>query len=137
MPASALAKFLIWLKPTRARVILVLALVLAIWGWTDVRLRGTLPPENLLIHKTDFTVFTEAGAAFFDGRDPYAVTNVRGWKYLYPPLFAMLVAPLHHLPTDAQVLVWFALSVLMGWGCYRECVRIGRAVLPSTEAGGG
>ena len=25
------------------------------------------------------------GAAFFDGREPYDVTNIRGWKYLYPP----------------------------------------------------
>ncbi|MBI3838018.1 MAG: DUF2029 domain-containing protein [Planctomycetia bacterium] len=136
MPASALAKSLIWLQPARARVIVVLALVLAIWGWTDVRLRGAIDPGNIWLHKTDFTVFTEAGAAFFDGRDPYAVTNPRGWKYLYPPLFAILLAPLHHLPPQAQVLVWFFLSVLMGWGCYLECVRIGRALLPSTDARG-
>jgi hypothetical protein len=136
MPADAAAKSMIWLKPTRARVLVVLALVFAIWGWTDVRLRGALDPTNAWNHKTDFTVFTEAGAAFFDGRDPYAVTNVRGWKYLYPPLFAILLAPLHHLPTQAQVLVWFALSVLMLWGCCRECARIGRAVLPAMDARG-
>ena len=68
------------------------------------------------IHKTDFTVYTEAGAAFFDGRDPYAVTNPRGWGYLYPPLFAIVVAPLHALPPQAQVLVWFALERADGLG---------------------
>ncbi|HEV3136866.1 MAG TPA: glycosyltransferase family 87 protein, partial [Pirellulales bacterium] len=125
-----------WCKPTRARVLVVLALVFAIWGWADVRLRGAIDPTNAWNHKTDLTVFTEAGAAFFDGRDPYAVTNVRGWKYLYPPLFAILLAPLHHLPPQSQVLVWFALSVLMVWGCYRECVRIGRAISPSADARG-
>jgi hypothetical protein len=107
-----------------------MTLALGIWGMIDVRARGRVDPNNLGVHKTDFTVYTEAGAAFFDGRDPYTVGNPRGWKYLYPPLFAILVAPLHALPTQAQVLVWFAVSVLMFWGCHGECARIGRAVLP-------
>ena len=88
------------------------------------------------IHKTDFTVYTEAGAAFFDGRPPYEVTNPRGWGYLYPPPFAMLVAPLHALPPRGQVLVWFAISALMVYGCYSECVRIARAILPADEERG-
>ena len=85
----------------RMRVIVVLVIALAIWGWFDVRLRGTVDPNDLGLHKTDFTVYTEAGAAFFDGRDPYKVTNPRGWGYLYPPAFAMLIAPLHALPPRA------------------------------------
>src|SRR5262245_44975356 len=107
-----------WLKPTRTRVIVVLALAMAVWGWTDVRLRGQIHPDDLLWHKTDLTVYTEAGAAFFDGRDPYTVTNVRQWRYLYPPLFAILVSPLHGLDPEWQVLVWFVLSTLMCWGVY-------------------
>src|SRR5262249_51211977 len=98
-------------------------------GWFDVRLRATVDPNDLLIHKTDFTVYTEAGAAFFDGRDPYSVTNPRGWGYLYLPLFAILLAPLHALDPQAQALVWFAASVLMCWGCYVECVRAGDLLL--------
>jgi hypothetical protein len=112
-----------------------LAIVFAVWGWVDVRLRGTVDPANPGIHKTDFTVYTEAGAAFFDGRDPYEVTNPRGWKYLYPPPFALVVAPLHALAPRAQVMVWFALCLLMAWGCYSECVRIARAVVPGESAG--
>ena len=100
-----------------------------------MRLRGTVDPAEIWIHKTDFTVYTEAGAAFFDGRDPYAVTNPRGWKYLYPPLFAMLVAPLHALPPQAQVLVWFALSVWMLWGCYANACGLHAAVARRSEPG--
>ena len=58
-----------WLWPTRLRVMVTLALAIAAWGWFDVRARGTVEPGK--IHITDFTVYTEAGAAFFDGRDPY------------------------------------------------------------------
>ncbi len=120
----------------RARVLVVLAVSVAVWGWVDVRLRGTVDPNDPGIHKTDFTVYTEAGAAFFDGRRPYEVTNPRGWGYLYPPPFAMLVAPLHALPPRGQVLVWFAISALMVYGCYSECVRIARAILPADEERG-
>lgn len=130
-PASADLPPVEWLgiRITRARVLATLVIVTAVWGWVDVRVRGTIDP-NSAIHKTDFTVYTEAGAAFFDGRDPYQVTNPRGWGYLYPPLFAILVSPLYYLPTEYQVLVWFALSVAMAWGCYLESVRIGRVAMP-------
>ncbi|MBI3356421.1 MAG: DUF2029 domain-containing protein [Nitrospirae bacterium] len=89
-----------------------------------MRRRADLDPHNIGGHRTDFTVYTEAGAAFFDGREPYAVTNPRGWHYLYPPLFALLVAPLHALPTSWQGVTWFLLSLLMGAGCISECQKI-------------
>ena len=74
--------------------LLALTAALVIWGLVDVRSRGRIEPGNLVEHRTDFTVYTQACAACFDGRDPYAVTNARGWGYLYPPLLAILVAPL-------------------------------------------
>jgi hypothetical protein len=94
-----------------------------IWGWCDARQRGFPHPEDPLEHNTDFTVYTEAGAAFFDGRPPYEVTNPRGWTYLYPPLFAILVAPLHVLPMQDQVMVWFVISLFLCWGCVYESAR--------------
>jgi hypothetical protein len=97
---------------------------ICIWGWFDVRQRGYSHPEDPLQHKTDFTVYTEAGAAFFDGRPPYEVSNPRGWTYLYPPMFAMLMAPLHVLPPQDQVMVWFVISLLLCWGCFYECARV-------------
>jgi hypothetical protein len=109
----------------------VLCLGLAIWGLTDVRQRAHFDPvlaaedrRVIMKHRTDLTVYTEAGAAFFDGRDPYGVTNPRGWMYLYPPLFAILMAPLHALPPQWQGVFWYFLSLAMAWGCYRESVRL-------------
>ncbi len=105
---------------------LYLALVAALTTWclVDVMPRGSINRHRINEHRTDFTVYTEAGAAFFDGRDPYQVTNPRGWRYLYPPLFAILVSPLHALPSTGQVAVWFALSGLMAFGCYFEMRRL-------------
>lgn len=112
--------------------IIVVAFLL-VWGFTDVRRRADLDPHNIGAHRTDFTVYTEAGAAFFDGRDPYAVTNPRGWHYLYPPLFALLVAPLHALPTSWQGVTWFLLSLLMVAGCLSECRKIVQRIQEAFE----
>jgi hypothetical protein len=98
--------------------------VLIVWGLTDVRRRARIEDGNPTAHKTDFTVYTEAGAAFFDGRDPYDVANPRGWHYLYPPLFALLVAPLAALGTQTQALVWYLVSLLACYGTWRECRRL-------------
>lgn len=119
-------------------VCVMVVLGLLLWGWTDVRRRAEINNANIGSHSTDFTVYTEAGAAFFDGRDPYSVTNVRGWHYLYPPLFAILVAPLHTLPTTWQVVIWFLLNLMMAGGCLFECRMIMRKLLDAggqTEAG--
>jgi hypothetical protein len=112
------------------RLLALIAVVLSVWGLLDVRNRGMVDPHDESIHKTDFTVYTEAGAAFFDGRDPYSVTNPRGWGYLYLPMFAMLMAPLHVLRPETQVTVWFFLSLLTVAGCYFETVRLLQVCVP-------
>jgi len=93
---------------------------LAIWCTIDVMPQGRVNTRRLHEHRTDFTVYTEAGAAFFDGRDPCRVTNPRRWRYLYPPLLAIVVSPLHELPPSGQVCIWYVLSVAMVLGCYIE-----------------
>jgi len=70
---------------------------------------------------SDFTVFVIAGAAFFDARDPYAVTNPQGWHYAYSPLFALVVSPLSRLTFRDQVVVWYTISVGLGVLCVAEC----------------
>jgi hypothetical protein len=100
--------------PRRA-VIIGTAGVLAIafvLGLLDVRRRAL---------NSDFTVFVIAGAAFFDGRDPYAVANPQGWHYAYSPLFALVVSPLARLDFRDQVMVWYAISVGLGALCVAEC----------------
>src|SRR5262245_6591417 len=94
-------------------VYLALAFGLAIWCAAEVARRAVVHPAEPSLHMTDFTVYTGAGAAFFDGREPYDVANIRGWKYLYPPIFALLVAPLATLSPPWQAAVWFVLSSLM------------------------
>ncbi len=101
-----------------------LAVALAIWCAVDVSRRAIVDPLQPHRHMTDFTVYTEAGAAFFDGREPYEVSNIRGWKYLYPPLFALLVAPLAALTPPWQATLFFAISVVLCLGSYFECRRL-------------
>ena len=117
-----------WSFRRRWPLFLGLCLALAIWCVVDVRCRARVLPDRLKKHRTDITVYTTAGAAFFEGRDPYEVTNPRGWHYLYPPLFALLISPLHYLPTQWQAGVWFAFSAAMCFGCFFECRRIARFV---------
>ena len=123
------------IRPRDWAVALVIAL--AVFGWVDVRRRGTVSAARPEVHQTDFTVYTEAGRAFFDGRDPYRVTNPRGWFYLYPPLFAIVVSPLARLAPQAQVLVWYAASVLIAFGCGSESIRLWRALIrPDADRAG-
>ena len=102
----------------------VLVIGLTIWGWLDVRERGQTHPNHADFHRTDFTVYTEAGAAFFDGREPYEVPSPRGLHYLYPPLFALRVSPLAALDFKSQVVVWYIMSIVLAFGCYRESRRL-------------
>jgi hypothetical protein len=107
-----------------AYVAMIPLVALTIFYYVDVRNRGQILAGQIEAHRTDFTVFTEAGAAFFDGRDPYRVTNPRGWFYLYPPLFALMVSPLSCLDSQSQVLVWYLVSIALGFGCYAEARRV-------------
>jgi hypothetical protein len=104
-----------------------------IWGYAFIGPRGRIVPGRIDQHMTDFTVFTEAGAAFFDGRDPYQVANPRGWQYMYPPLFALLVAPLSLVGTEAQVLIWYFINVGLTFACVSEARRLFRLVAPRVE----
>lgn len=106
------------------RWLIVLLVAASVWGFVDVRRRGYPYVNTPEEHKTDLTVYTEAGWAFFDGREPYEVSNCRGWTYLYPPMLALMLAPLRPLATQNQVTVWFFISLLLCWGCYREGRRI-------------
>ncbi len=115
------------------RTLPLLLVGIVAWGFLDVFQRAKLEPGRLDKHRTDFTVYTEAGAALFDGRDPYEVTNARGWHYLYPPLFALMVAPLHGLPTEWQGIIWYAISVVLAVLCLVEVLRIARLLEPAAD----
>jgi hypothetical protein len=52
--------------------------------------------------KGDLNVFLRAGWAIRAGADPYAVTDDNGFHYHYPPLLAILAAPLADAPAGAD-----------------------------------
>lgn len=110
-------------------VILVLT-VLGIWCWVDVWPRGNLDKASPHLHRTDFTVYTAAGEAALAGKSPYAVSNARGWSYLYLPPFALLVSPLSVLPEGFQCAIWFWISVACLYGVFREFAILDRWAFP-------
>ena len=120
----------------RWRAYAVVAVALLAWCTVDVQRRGRLDPARPSLHRTDFTCYSEAGAVLLHGGDPYGFRNIRGWGYNYPPMFALMVAPLHMLHPQLQVSIWFFISVLFVWGCYRECGRIVRAFTGATPGSG-
>ncbi|RPI86249.1 MAG: DUF2029 domain-containing protein, partial [Planctomycetaceae bacterium] len=101
-------------------VFLGLAAALVVWCAVDVAPRARIIPGQLHLHMTDFTVYTEAARAILNGQSPYEATNVRGWPYVYPPLFALLVSPLAPLPEPWQAAAFFALCIGFAFGSYCE-----------------
>jgi hypothetical protein len=62
-------------------------------------------------HRTDFTVYRDAAAAVLHGQDPYAIRNIRGWAYVYPPPYSIAMVPFALLPLPISVLAWYLLCV--------------------------
>ena len=122
---------------TEAVIASELLLALTIWGLVDVRLRGYPYPQTPWEHKTRPDGLHRGWGGVFDGRPPYEVSNPRGWTYLYPPLFAMLLAPLHPLPMQYQVMAWFFISLVFCWGCYRQFRRIVEIVIAENPVAAG
>ncbi len=132
------ATFRVGLSWERVLFVQVASLIVvgaAIWGYFDIAGRGAVVPGHLDWHRTDFSVYTTAGAAFFDGRDPYAVKNPRGWSYLYPPLFALMVAPLSGFDPMNQTLVWFSLNIAACFLIYFESLWLWRSLRPALKTG--
>ncbi len=87
---------------------LVVVAVLA-YGWLDVRRRARID-RGPRFHRTDFTVYQYAARALKAGDDPYEARNPRGYKYVYPPLLAVLLMPLADIDTANAAYVFFVLS---------------------------
>jgi hypothetical protein len=96
----------------RRRWVLVLLLLGAVcaYGWLDVRRRARVD-RGRRHHRTDFTVYQSAAKALSDGTNPYLAENPRGYRYVYPPLLAILVMPLADWEPPDAALVFYALSV--------------------------
>ena len=64
------------------------------------------------IQRTDFTVYTEAGKAILYQLDLYHVQNIRGWRYVYLPPFAILMVPFSLMPLALGAFIWYVLEIL-------------------------
>ena len=58
----------------------------------------------------DFSVYYTAAHAVIEGLDPYATRGPTGRPYIYPPGFAVLLAPFAALPYSAAAVLWTALG---------------------------
>lgn len=99
--------------PLRRRTVLLLLLLLGagVYGALDPLQRARLD-RGLKRHRTDFTVYQAAAKALAEGRDPYEAESPRGYRYVYPPLLAVLLMPLADLDPPWALAPFFALSVL-------------------------
>jgi hypothetical protein len=98
----------------------LLALVPVVFG-VLVEVRGAF----LQTRRTDLAVFARAAWAVRSGVDVYSVTDEKGLHYHYPPLLAILMAPLADpppgvpmfaaVPFAVTVGVWYLLSVFLAF----------------------
>ena len=97
----------------------------------------------------DFPSYYFAGRAVVDGRNPYdwnvlhtisreSALDVPVSPYLYPPLFALAVAPLSALPYDTARIIWAILSTAAAFGAFilsgRLAERWARGIDPDARA---
>lgn len=100
---------------------LFLLLLLFIVFGIIVELRGALQNKR----KTDAGVYFRAAWAVRTGNNLYSITDDRGWHYIYPPLFAITMAPLAdppkgydrtgYLPYKLSVGLWYLLTLITGF----------------------
>ena len=64
------------------------------------------------VERTDYTVYSAAGQAVLDGTNIYDAHNIRGWFYVYPPPFAILMIPFAKLSLAWGSGLWYVLSLL-------------------------
>ena len=97
----------------RSRIWLWAAVLLLAAGYfvIDVRQRARVD-RGLKRHRTDFTVYQAAAQALQRGEDPYEARNPRGYRYVYPPLLAVLLQPVADWEPQNAALVFYVLSVL-------------------------
>lgn len=88
-------------------VLLVLGLTLGVGISTFYR--GAISPKQ----RTDLTVFLKAGkmVAEDQANTMYETVSERGWHYVYPPILAILLAPVSQWPLGTTVALAYFLSV--------------------------
>src|SRR6266478_7794081 len=79
---------------------------------------------------SDFMTYRAAGWAVLNGNDIYKAQNSRGWPYVYPPPFAILMTPFAKASAFAGSIVWYLLSVILVVSSVQMCVMMVRVLGP-------
>lgn len=114
-----------WLSCSEQYGLIVFFVFVALFG-ALVEVRSAFLKRRM----TDLGVYLRAAWAVRTGQNIYAMTDDNGWHYHYPPLFAILLAPLADPPPNAErtgtipfavtVALWYTLSVLaVFWGTHK------------------
>ena len=86
------------------------------------------------IERTDFTVYRAAGRAVLQGSDIYQAHNSRGWAYVYPPPFAILMVPFTKMSVFWGALIWYVISVLLiAWAVVMAAELVGRTTVSKRD----
>jgi hypothetical protein len=78
---------------------------------------------------SDFITYTAAGWAVLTGSDIYKVQNPRGWPYVYPPPFAILMTPFAKMSAFTASVIWYLLSVILVVSSVQMAVTMVRGAL--------
>ena len=104
------------LRPWERRGLALLVTLLVVFGGV-VEFRSAFLKRRM----GDLEVFLRAGWAVRSGADVYTIIDSKGFHYHYPPLFAVLMAPLadpppgehgRYIPYAVSVGLWYFLSLL-------------------------
>jgi hypothetical protein len=123
-----------WLRPLLLGITLIAIVVLGIstvFRAGPYRIGGKRWGSEA--HRTDFTVYREAGRAVLDGTNVYEAHNIRGWYFMYLPIFAVAMVPFALVSTFGAVLVWYVLSVLMLGHTVHLSGRLARRLFPGCQ----
>jgi alpha-1,2-mannosyltransferase len=77
---------------------------------------------------SDFTTYRAAGWAVLTRSDIYEAQNPRGWPYVYPPPFAILMTPFAEMSAFTGSIIWYVLSVILVISSVQMCVTMVRAL---------
>src|SRR6266403_905817 len=73
---------------------------------------------------SDFMTYRAAGWAVLTGSDIYEAQNSRGWPYVYPPPFAILMTPFAEMSAFTGSIIWYVLSVILVASSVHMCVTM-------------
>lgn len=108
----------------RSIFVIVVIIFLVALGYSTINRAAWLPTE-----RTDYTIYRAAGQAVLDNTNLYEAHNSRGWHYVYPPPFAILMVPFAKMPIALGSFFWYLISITGLASALVMSVRMARAIL--------